>query len=427
MDTREADQERTRVAARGVANGTGKVSPEADDANSGDAERSGPRKRVFFIAGGALVLILALVFGIPWLTYTLGHEGTDDARVDADVVAVTSKISERIDRILVETNQPVHKGQLLMILDNKDELYRLQQAQAQYDLALANQRTTTLQNQGGVTQAAGNAGTAEAQVPVAQAGVDQAAAQLSVARAQIPAAQQAYAKAQADYNRTNSLVASGDVAASQLDTARAALAAAAAQWRGAQDQTSAAQAAVEEAQSRVAASSASAAAAQGGVTTAQGKLEQASDPSQVESAKAQLALAKQNLAYTRIYSPIDGFVGEKDAEQGQTIGAGTTLMTLVPQKIFVTANYKETQMGKMRVGQPADIKVDAYKGVTFHGHLESINPASQNTYALVPAQNATGNFVKVTQRIPVRISIDDPRSDMPLRPGMSVETYVSTK
>ena len=168
-------------------------------------------------------------------------------------------------------------------------------------------------------------------------------------------------------------------------------------------------------------------AASGGLTTAQGKLAQAADPSQVEAAAAQLDLAKQNLNYTRIYAAIDGYVGEKNAEVGQTVGAGLTLMTMIPHHVYITANYKETQMGKMRVGQPVDIHVDAYKGVTFHGHVASINPASENTYALVPAQNATGNFVKVTQRIPVRIDVDDQRADMPLRPGMSVETYVNVK
>ena len=104
-----------------------------------------------------------------------------------------------------------------------------------------------------------------------------------------------------------------------------------------------------------------------------------------------------------------------------------TLMTIVPHRVYITANYKETQMGRMRVGQPVDVHVDAYKGVTFHGHVASINPASENTYALVPAQNASGNFVKVTQRIPVRIDVDDMRADLPLRPGMSVETYVNVK
>ena len=222
-------------------------------------------------------------------------------------------------------------------------------------------------------------------------------------------------------------MSTGDVASQQLDAVRAQSAGAAAQLRAAEDQVSVAQANVGAATGRVIAAQAGVSEASGGLTTAQGKLEQASDPSQVEAAGAQLYLAKQNLAYTRITSPTDGYVGEKSAEVGQTVGAGMTLMTIVPHRIYITANYKETQMGRMQVGQSVDIKVDAYKGVTFRGHVSSINPASENTYALVPAQNASGNFVKVTQRIPVRIEVDDQRADMPLRPGMSVETYVQVK
>jgi len=134
------------------------------------------------------------------------------------------------------------------------------------------------------------------------------------------------------------------------------------------------------------------------------------------------------LSETRIVSPVDGFVGEKNVQIGQTVGAGTPLMTIIPSKdIFITANFKETQIGVMHPGQPVDIKVDAYKGTDFHGHVISINPASQNTYALVPSQNASGNFIKVTQRIPVKIAIDNPPADKPLRPGMSVETSVKVK
>lgn len=433
MDTREADRqviEKPPIKANG-STATAPPAPPAREpqvVTEEDAEKSGgSRKRMFFIGGAVVAVILLLIYGIPWLSYALSHQSTDDARVDADVVAVTSKIPEKIDRILVDTNQPVHKGQLLLVLDNKDELAKVAQAQAQYDLALANQRTLSLQNQGGVTAANGTVGTQQAQVPVAQAGVSQAQAQLQVAIAGVPAAQQNYDKAQADYNRTAALVKSGDVAAQQLDAVRAEQAQAAAQLQSARDQVAAAQANVSAAQQRVGAAEAGVTSAQGGLTTAQGKLQQSADPSQVEAAKAQLDLAKQNLAYTRITSAIDGYVGEKNVEVGQTVNAGATLLTLVPNNVYVTANYKETQMGNMRVGQPVDIKVDAYKGVTFHGHVESINPASQNTYALVPAQNATGNFVKVTQRIPVRIAIDDVRPDKPLRPGMSVETSVKVK
>jgi len=415
MDAREVDQ---KTVPGQKTNGPGSVA---------DEPRSGPRKRIIFAVVAVVVIVIAVIWGVPWVTYSLSHEGTDDAHVAADEVAVTSKIPERINKILVDTNQPVRRGQLLIVLDNKDELAKLRAAQAQYDLAVANQRATTEQGQGGVSQASGQISNAQAQVPMAQAGVSQAEAQLHAAQAQVPAAQQAYDKAQADFSRVDSLVKTGDVAAQQLDAVRAQSAGAAAQLRGAQDQVNVAQANVLASQDRVAAADAGVSAASGGATTAEGKLAQASDPSQVEAAGAQLYLAKQNLKYTSIYASTDGYVGEKNAEIGQTIGAGLTLMTIVPHKVYITANYKETQMGKMRVGQPVDVRVDAYKGVTFHGHVASINPASENTYALVPAQNASGNFVKVTQRIPVRIDVDDSRSDLPLRPGMSVETYVNVK
>ena len=421
MDTREAEQQKT--AAPPHKNGrTEPVVPEE--------ARGGPRKRVIFGIIGAIVAIAVLVWGVKWFAYARAHEGTDDARVDADAVAVTSKINERIDQILVDTNQPVKKGQLLVVLDNAVERSQVNQAQAQYELALANQRTTTTQGMGCVTEAQANTTNAQAQVPVAQSGVAQAQAQLHAAQAELPAAQAAFDRAAADYRRTASLVSTGDVPRQQLDAATATQAAAAAQLREAQDQVNVAQANLAAAQQKVGAAIAGVASAQGSVTTAQGKLQQSSDPSQVQAAKAQLAISKQNLGYTRIYSAIDGYVGEKSAEVGQTVGAGNTILTLIPTgpgKIYITANYKETQMGDMRVGQPADIKVDAYKGATFTGHVGSINPASQNTYALVPAQNATGNFVKVTQRIPVRIYIDNPDPNRPLRPGMSVETYVKVR
>jgi membrane fusion protein (multidrug efflux system) len=419
MDTREAQQ-----AGQGQTHANGSGEPTAIE------ERTGPRKRIIFGVIGAIVAILLIIWGVKWFLYARVHEGTDDARVDADPVAITSKLNERIDQILVDTNDEVREGQLLVVMDNAVERDQVGNAQAQYDLARANQRTSTVQSQGGVTQAVANTQDASAQVPVAQSGVDQAQAQLRSALAQLPAAQAAYDKATADYNRTVSLVSTGDVARQELDAYRAALASAAAQLRAARDQVNVAQANLDASQQKVTAAQASVAAAQGGVTSAQGKLSQSSDPSQVEGALAQLSIAKKNLGYTRISSPIDGFVGEKSAEVGQTVSAGLTILTLIPDgpgQIYITANYKETQMGSMRVGQPVDIHVDAYPGKTFVGHVISINPASQNTYALVPAQNATGNFVKVTQRIPVRISIDTQDPNEPLRPGMSVETYVKVR
>jgi membrane fusion protein (multidrug efflux system) len=147
---------------------------------------------------------------------------------------------------------------------------------------------------------------------------------------------------------------------------------------------------------------------------------------QTGSLQAQVKAAQDRLSYTVIRSPIDGVVGEKNVEVAAAVAPGQSLMTLVPDRgTYITANYKETQLGNVKVGQSVDIKVDAYKGVAFHGHVSAIAPASQNTFSLVPAQNATGNFVKVTQRIPVRIVVDDPPADRPLRVGMSVETSIA--
>lgn len=415
MQTRDREEQAAHAAGNGKS-----MDVQEDSGNGG-----GRNMRPVFIGAGIIVAILVIIWGVRWFSYAHVHESTDDARVDANTVAVTSKITERVDKILVDTNQPVKKGQLLVTLDNADEQAKLDQAKANLQLTLQNQQAETTQGAGGLTQAQANVQNAAAQVPVAQAGVKAAQAQVEAAQAALPGAQQALSRARADYDRTKSLVSSGDVPKSQLDAAKAAYAQAQSQFNAAQDNVNVAQANLVAAQQKVGAAQAAVGAAQGGVQAAQGKLSQAQAPAQVSAQEAAVQLAQQNLSNTKIYSPIDGYVGEKSVEIGQTVSPGMTLLTLIPNRVFVTANYKETQVGKMHPGQPVDIKVDAYKGITFHGKVMSINPASQNTYALVPAQNSTGNFVKVTQRIPVKISIDDADpGKYPMRPGMSVETAV---
>ena len=423
MDSREAA--RTTVETTG-RNGNGKGAAEPQATIVEPVERSGPRKRYIALVVGLIVAIALLVYGVKWFSYARAHESTDDARIDANTIQITSKITERVDQVLVDTNQQVRKGQPLIVLDNADERAKLDQAKANLQLAMQNQAAGTQQGTGGISQAQAEISNAAAQVPAAEAGVQAAQAQVQVAQAQVPAAQQALARAQADFARTQSLVNSGDLPRQQLDAARAAQAQAAAQYRSALDNVSAAQANLQASASKVGAAQAGIAAAQGGLTTAKGRLSQAQAPAQVAAQRAALQIAAQQLAYTKIVSPVDGFVGERNVDVGQTVSPSLTLLTIIPSSnLFITANFKETQVGKMSPGQPADISIDAYKGVTFHGHVISINPASQNTYALVPAQNSTGNFVKVTQRIPVRIAIDDlDRSKYPLRPGMSVEASV---
>lgn len=390
--------------------------------------RSNSAARSVGIVVVAIFVIAALFWGIKYFSYARTHQSTDDAHVDANTVAVTSKIGERIDGIYVDTGSRVHKGQLLLSLDSADERARLAQAQANLQLAQETQQALGEQGVGGIQQAQASVSSAAAQIPVAQAGVAAAEAQVQAAQAQVPAASQALAKAQADLDRTQSLVSSGDIPRAQLDAARASEAAAASQYRAASDNVNVAISNLQAAEARVPATQAGVGAAQGGVTQARGKLTQAQAPAQIFAQRAALDIARQQLSYTHIYAPMDGYIGERSAEVGQTVQPGLPLLTLIPNHVFITANFKETQLGSIRPGEDVDIKVDAYKGELFHGKVLSINPASQNTYALVPAQNSTGNFVKVTQRVPVKISVDNPDPQrFPLRPGMSVVAAVRTR
>ena len=466
----------TRTEAPRTTEGRGTPPPPPPLVNDrGDEIKPPPPSRrkppVIAIVAGAVVLIAVLIWGIRFLAYATTHETTDDARVDADTVTITSKISERVSQILVDTNDVVHKGQVLIMLDNRDERTKYAQAQAavaaqqaQAHAAQQNVALTSEQQNAQNSQGAGGVKAAESQVTNAQAtyqsqkqqadaahaAVAGAQAQLRVAEAQVPSANAALAKANADFERYSSLVRTGDASQQQLDAERAAQAQAlSAVPRGAQDQVTSAQTNVTQMQARETAAIAAATAAGAGIgagegqlQTAQGRLVESSAPSrvpliaaqasaaqaQVKSANAQALTARDQLNYTIIRSPIDGVVGAKNVGVGATVAPGQALLELVPQtKIYITANYKETQLGSMKIGQDVDVDVDAYKGTTFHGRVESLGPASQNTFSLIPAQNATGNFVKVTQRLPVRIAIVDAPADKPLRVGMSVETSVKVK
>ncbi len=444
--------------------------------NLGEPERSGgnPVARIAGIGIGAIVLVLAIVFGLRYFAYASTHETTDDATIDADEVQVTSKIAERVSRIVVDTNQPVRKGQLLVLLDNRDESDRVLQASAavaaQRAQARAAQENVSLvrdtqvaqdaQANGGIAQArasidsaASSAQSSAGQISVDAAGVDAASAQVHAAQDALPGSLENLRRTQADLRRVATLVSSGDIAAQQLDAARATYEGARSAFSSAQAQVATATANLAQARQkldaqRFATSSTQALVGvqQAQLQTARGKFLESNASSrvaaqqaqadaalsQIVSLDAQLITARNNLGYTRIVSPIDGYVGQKNVEVGQTVSPGASLMTLIPSSnVYVTANFKETQIGKMRVGQPVDIGVDAYKGVAFEGHVDNLSPASQNKFSLIPAQNATGNFVKVTQRLPVRILFDRVKDgklvDFHLRPGMSVETSVRVK
>ena len=442
----------------------GPSTPSADGNGPGEPKApksrgpSGPTRQILIVAG-VIVVLLILFYGVRFIAYATTHQSTDDAYVEADIVTVTSKISERVQTIYTDTNRQVKKGDLLIQLDDQDERTRYLQALAGYhaeqatanaakaNLALTRQLVAaqTTQGQGGVNSAQSGVANAQQNVSVAQDAVNQARSQLSAADAGVPAAREALAKAEADNRRTQSLVSTGDLAQSDLDATRAELQQARAQYQQAQDNVHVAQSALSSAVQKVSAAESQVGVQLGQLTSAQGTLAANELPERVSvqsaqtvaagaqagSLAAQLRTASDQLSYTKIYAPISGYIGQKSVDLGQQVGPGNALLTIVPLgAVYVTANFKETQMGNIRAGDEADISVDAYPGVRFHGKVGTISPASQNTFALVPAQNATGNFVKVTQRIPVRIYVDSaskPLDQVPLRPGMSVVASVKVK
>ena len=349
-----------------------------------EAPKSSKKK---FVLPIVLVLVaLAALWAFKQWNYGRSHESTDDAAIDGHLVPVLAKVSGYIQRVTVSDNDHVNADSLLVQIDPSE--YKVHVAQAAADLAAA-QATA-----GG----AGSNGQAEAMV-------QQATGQRSALDAQITAARANEVKARQDLARMEELAGKQIVSKMQLDAARAAAEAASANVVALQRQTVAAGGTI--------------ASAQAGVRLADAKLQGA------QAARDNAAL---QLSYTRVTAPASGIVSRKQAEPGQLIQVGQPLLTIVTDTgIFVTANMKETQLADLKVGQPAEIDIDAYGGATAIGCVESVSAATGSKFALLPPDNATGNFTKVVQRVPVRIRVTQGLgAARPLRPGMSANVHVDT-
>ena len=341
-----------------------------------------PQRRVMFaIVLGAVALVGVLLVMYAWKLppFSGSVQHTDNAFVRGQVTVISPQVSGYVTAVQVQDYHMVQQGQLLATVD--DRIYRQQVEQAQAALhsaeaALANSTQTQSSARGTVAQR----------------------------RASIAGAAAALVQAQANANRARTLFAGGWVAQAQIDTTQASL--------------RAAQATLAEAR-------AVEGVAETGVTSAvviRGSLEAA-----VENARAQVRLAQINLDNTRIVAPTTGRLGEVSVRLGQSVAAGTQLTTLVPNHIWVVANMKETQMKGIRVGQPAELSVDALGGESLTGRVERISPATGSEFSVIRPDNATGNYTKVAQRVPVRISID-PNQPLAARlaPGMSVVARIDT-
>jgi membrane fusion protein (multidrug efflux system) len=355
---------------------------------------AGSKKRFVLPIVGLLVLGAA-AWGVKTWTYANAHESTDDAQVDGHIVPVIAKVGGYVKNVTVVENQKVREGQLLVQIDDAEYRVRLAQAAAEFDAAQASTRV------GGAT------------VGQTQAQVQGATSQTAAGEAQVAAARANLDKAESDLRRYEDLAAKQIVSQQALDAMRATEASARANLLAVQRQA--------------AASGAGVTGAQAGVQSAQANVRLAE--ARAGSAKAVRDNAALQLSYTTINAPATGQVSRKSVEVGQLVQPGQTLMSVVADTgVWVTANMKETQLKDLKVGQKAEIDVDAYGGAKFEGQVESVSSATGAKFALLPPDNATGNFTKVVQRVPVRIHITKGLdSDHPLRPGMSVVVHVETK
>ena len=401
--------------------------PPANEKNGSVADNALPRprnkRRPFVVLAAVVGTVLAAV-GVYTLA-TAGQEDTDDAQITSDVVPVATRVAGQVVAVRIEENQVVKKGDLLAEIDEADYAARVRQAEAELSSADAQAKSADAQVQ--VVRASSRGGFASAQAAVSgsSVGVSSASAQVAAANAAVARAEADFHKTQIDLDRAKQLRAAHAIPQDRLDAAQisydgshAALAQAHAQLAFAQDARRGAETRVSEARGRlsqtapvepqIAASEANAALAH----------------ARVQSAQATLDLARLQLSYTKILAPVDGWASKLVAHAGQFISVGQPVVSIVPTATYVVANFKETQVGHMKAGQRAVITVDAYPGRKLEGRVESFSGGTGATFSLIPADNATGNFVKLVQRIPVRIAWVNPPQDIDLRAGYSVDVTV---
>jgi membrane fusion protein, multidrug efflux system len=379
---------------------------------------------------GVVALALATAGGAYYLTHA-GRENTDDAQVDADVVGVTARTSGFVTKVNFTDNAAVKAGDLLVELDDAPAKARLAQAEASLASASAAADAADADVKLAEVNATASKSVATASLRTASAGVTATRDQIREAEARVTAAESRLAQATADEARAAQLGSSGALSASALEQART--------------EKDTANASAVEARAHLASVRSGASQAAGHVQEASAKVEQTRDVTtvvaeavarakgahaRVDELTALRDLAKLDLSYTKVYAPQAGTVSKKNVSVGQTVSAGAPFAQLISHEaggLWVTGNFKETQVHAMRKGQPAHIEVDGLPGVTLTGEIESFSAATGSRFALLPPDNATGNFTKVVQRVPVRIHLKTVPENVLLLPGMNVDLTVDTR
>jgi membrane fusion protein (multidrug efflux system) len=360
-------------------------SPGPAPSNQGEPPASPKKKGLaqhpILVAAGVVVLALAIVGGVMFWLNARQFEATDDAFVDAHIVRLAPQVSGRLARVLISDNQIVSAGQLLAVIDSADSETRVAQALAQTAQAQAQVDNATAQvgvNQNSYLQAAADEDAAAAQADIAARDLARYGAlrRLNPAAVSQQQIDQALALAQQTSAQRDSLAKAASARAGQVKAARTQVAA---------------------------------------------------GRDQVRAAQAQLEQANLDLGYDRLIAPVAGHIAQNSAAVGNYVQPGTQVFAIVPLEIWITANFKETQLALMRAGQTVSVHVDACPNDKIQAHVDSIQRGAGQAFAILPPENATGNFVKVVQRVPVKIVLDHPPRDCPLGPGMSAEPTVKVR
>jgi membrane fusion protein (multidrug efflux system) len=377
----QIEEERTKIRT-----------PVPDARRAGRSEREHTphsAKRVITTVIVALAFAFAVIVGLVYMINSAAYQSTDDAFIDGHIVPVSAQVAGRVESVYVDDNQNISKALLVLELDPRD-----------FD-AVVRQKTAALassQAQAIATQAAG-------QEAIAHVKTEQATVESDQATAAADAAQND--KAQSDLKRNEELFKTKVVSAQDVDQFRATAKSAQATLNAAEKKVLSDEALVSEARAQV--------------DTYVGLLQTVN--AQIRESDANLASAKLNQSYTRVSAPESGWVTQKSVEPGAYVQAGQNLFALVPKQVWVTANFKEDQIRQMRPGQPVEVEVDALQGQRFRGHVDSIQAGSGARFSLLPPEDATGNYVKVVQRVPVKIVFDEPLNTgngLPFGPGESV-------
>ena len=414
------------------------------------------RRRAAKLAGIGLGVIAAVAGGLYYL-HSRAYESTDNAFIEGSVIQVSLRVGGQMLRVQVQDNQHVNRGDPIAEIDARDYEARAAEARARLadisaraDGAQSNLLLTSTVTDAVLVEAGAAADAARDQVQILQAHAAQDAAAIRAAEAAIrqAEAQQSAAEAEAsraaeDAVRYRAMYAKDEVSKQQLDRAETQARAAAAAQEAARQATEAAKAHLAQARAAQASTQAGFRQAEKQVVQAQGRVSEAKSApqqiqvrhadvsslrAQVEQQRAAVEQAALALSYTRIYAPESGYITRKSVEPGNFVQPGQPLMALVPDRLWVVANFKETQLTHMRPGQPVTLKLDAYPQLRLRGHVESIQSGTGARFSLFPAENATGNYVKVVQRVPVKIVLDEPPpAGYRIGPGMSVEPEVKVR